>query len=410
MDKQKIKIILFTWSMNMLIVFIAGFFPKLQAFMNARGLFNIIVILYLFKDFIRLDKISKSILVFVFYLFILCFFSSNMRLSFIMTIKTSIGMLMFLVGYRFFFRPLSFNKLLQYFKYLFILMLLTIAFSNITGIGEAGYGEEIENYSPVMFGSVGVAITKLLILPILIAPVYLYHIKQGRKKQLITILIFVGIILVIIAFKRSSTMGLVAGGLTYALLMKKRKIVKPVVYLCFIAFITFPIYQNYVLKSYELRQEQLYYISKEADDMEQEGRYWETINVIDAMKNDGIFHIIFGSEIFNEFDYFNTKRMLHIDFNVIANGSGLLGLFMFIIIYVYIIKKAWFYYKYSKREYLKLLSISVLSIVVFALFISIGGSVRAFDIRGPIFLYMGAAFGYIEYQLSKGVDNQKVAK
>ena len=99
------------------------------------------------------------------------------------------------------------------------------------------------------------------------------------------------------------------------------------------AFITSPLYINYLEESYATRSKQLYGISDDAETMEIEGRYWETEAVINAIKNDDLMHTLFGSEIFNEFDYFKTKRMLHIDYNVILNGTGIIGLFVFLLIY-----------------------------------------------------------------------------
>lgn len=396
MDKNRIRLILFTWSINMLAVTLTGFFPKVPVIMTARGLFNVLVIIYLFRYFEKPNKISKSIILFIIYLFISCLFSSNVQLSILMTVKASIGMLMFLVGYRFFKDYKQFNKLIRYYEYLFILILLTIAFSTLTGLGDTGYEAESYNSSTIMFGSIGVAITKLLVIPILIVPVYLFVTKSQGKKYVSTLLAFTGVILTLIAFKRSSSIALIAGILVYVILMNKRNIAIPIIYISVIALITFPIYQRYIFESYENRKEQLYYIYEEADDIEQEGRYWETLEVIEAMKNDDIYHAIFGSEIFNEFDYFNVVRMLHIDYNVILNGSGILGLLMFLSIYYFILKKAFFYYKTAGSEYLKIISISVISLVVFAMIISIGGSVRSFDFRGPVFLYIGAALGFIE--------------
>jgi hypothetical protein len=395
------RIFLFTWSMNMIIVSLIGFFPKYEPYLYLRGYFNILVLIYLWKDIRLKDPASKYIMIFMVYLFILCLFSSNIRLSLTMTVKTSIGMLVYMLAQRFFGGSGQFNKLLGYYKYLFILLLLTIVLSNLLGIGQTGYGEDPSAEESVFFGSIGVNITKLLIIPILIAPVYLYNIKGKLNKAISIILILIGIIITIIAFKRSSTLGLIGGALVYALLMKKSKIVKPLIYIVIIAYFSFPLYKDYLFNSFEARKGQLYYVSKEAESMEKEARYWETANVLNALKEDDLIHTFFGSEIFNEFDYFNVVRMLHIDYNVILNGSGIIGLFLFLIIYYYIIKKAWFYRRKAKDEQTRLISISVISIIVYAMFMSIGGSVRAFDFRGPVFIYAGAALGFLESEFIK---------
>jgi len=387
--------------MNMIIVTLIGYFPRLEEFLYLRGIFNILILVYLWKEFRITDKVSKFIFIFVAYLFILCLFSSNIRLSLVMTVKTSLGMIVYMLGRRFFSNYQQFNRLLHYYKYLFILLLLTIVFSNILGIGQAGYGKDTDIKDSLIFGSVGVNITKLLIIPILIAPVYLYHVRGKMNKQVTLGVIIIGIIITLIAFKRSSTLGLLGGGLVYAFLMQKSKLVKSLIYIVIVAYFSFPIYKDYLLSGFEARKSQLYYVSEESESMEQEARYWETVKVLKALKEDDLSHTIFGSEIFNEFDYFNVRRMLHIDYNVILNGSGILGLFMFLIIYYYIIRKALFFYSKSTNEYIKLISISVISMVVFAMLISVGGSVRSFDFRDPIFIYIGAALGFIECEFKR---------
>lgn len=398
MYKNQIKIFLFTWALNMFVVTLVGFFPKFQTFLNLRGLFNILVIIYLWKNVSLKDRAAQTILGFSIYLFILSLFSSDIFLSLTMTVKAAIGMLTYIIAYELFSTRRNFIKLLNYYKYLFIILFLSIVFSNISGIGEVDYIEDVKNESVILFGGLGVSITKLLIIPILLAPVYLYLLKDVKRKQLVIFMIFVGIVVSILSGKRSSIMGLMGGALVYALLMEKTKILKPVVYMAVLGFISFPLYQDYVFSIFENRKSQLYYVSDDAGSMEKEGRYWETLEVLEAMEKDNTFHMIFGSELFNEFDYFDTKRMIHIDYNVILNGSGFLGLFLFLLIFFQIIHKASYFYRKAHDPFYKLIAISVISITVFGMLISIGGSVRSFDFRGPIFIYLGAAMGFLNQQ------------
>ena len=120
----------------------------------------------------------------------------------------------------------------------------------------------------------------------------------------------------------------------YGLLVERKKIIKYIFYIFLLTVATLPLYKDLLNSSYETRSGKYYFVSDSSDNMIKEGRYWETLSVIDAMVNDNISHFFFGSEIFNEFDYFNTERMLHIDYNTILNGSGVFGLSLFLLIYL----------------------------------------------------------------------------
>ena len=269
-------------------------------------------------------------------------------------------------------------------------------FSNLTGLGRGGYGDDIEASESVMYGSMGVAISRLFVTIIIISPIFIYQIKKKRIQNQTILAVFIIIIITLLANKRSVTLGLVFAAAIYGLLVERKIIIKYIFYIFLLTVATLPLYKDLLNSSYETRSGQYYFVSDSSDNMIKEGRYWETLSVIDAMVNDNISHFFFGSEIFNEFDYFNTERMLHIDYNTILNGSGVFGLSLFLLIYFKLITKGIFYYRTVNNKYLKLVSISVIALSVCLVFISIGGTIRNVDYAGPIYLYLGAALGYLE--------------
>jgi len=321
--------------------------------------------------------------------------SSNLILSLEMTTKTSIGLVMFIVGRSFFSNYLYYSVLLKYFLFLYVLLVVSVGISNITGIGMAGYGENTSSTSSVYFGDIGVAITKLLVLPILITPVFLRFMRERKWKITVLVTTCFAIIITLIAFKRSSTIAFIGGILIYAVFLNKKTFFTYLLSAGLLLIISFPFYQNQLITSYNNRSKQLYGISKSAESIEQEARYWETLAVFNAFNNDGVKHQLIGSELFNEFEYFKTRRMLHIDFIAVLNGSGAIGLILFVSISLVIFFQGYNSFFMANDDLSKLISISIMSIIVFSILISLGGSIRSFDFRGPIFLYLGASIGLL---------------
>ncbi|MBN1185605.1 MAG: hypothetical protein JXB49_25200 [Bacteroidales bacterium] len=316
-----------------------------------------------------------------------------------MVAKVSMSTLMFVIGNYFIRSFNNFRKLMIYYFIFYLFLLATIFFSNISGIGHIDY-DESEN--AFLYGGVGVSMTGIIMLVLILVPQVSIILKSKIYRYFIIGLFIVGLLLVVISTKRSALLGLFTSVLTFLLLYKRRfMLLLPLLTITLILYIFHPVYKDVLIRSYETRETSFYGISENAGDIEEEARYNETSLVINSFKSDNIIHKLFGSELFNEFEYFKTERMLHIDFNVLLNGAGIFGLFLLFRIYFLIVIKALSYRRIFKNRFLHLVAISIIIYVVLAQFVSIGGSIRSIDFRGLLFLYIGSALGFLENEYKR---------
>jgi hypothetical protein len=132
---------------------------------------------------------------------------------------------------------------------------------------------------------------------------------------------------------------------------------------------------------------------KYKDIIESEYRYLESIYVWEkTLSFDNFSESIFGLEAFNSRGNYGTNnlfgdRFLHIDYNIIVNTTGLVGLFFYFYIFYYI------YQRYKERKIFLVYKYRELFLVIFlAQFIaSIGGQMLSVTYGSIKFIFMAIA-------------------
>lgn len=394
------KFTIYLWVVNFIIYALSEYLPKgYLNLTNLRAVVNVIFIGYLFlNNYVRnVTPVHKAIYLFLLYLLILSIFSSNRFLSFSMTIKVAIGTLMFAIGYQFFKDYDAYKFLLKYYLFVLIVVFLTFLYSGITGIGNIDYSED-----GLLYGGFGVSIVKTFILILAQGPLFYNILTKKSRKRMIFVLLAITLIFVLVSMKRGGLLALLSVVIVFLIYYKiKLSTIMPITALILVLYLTSFIYKDTLVRNFESREKRMYGFSQAAESFEDEARYNETALVIDALMNNGIKHAIFGSELFNEFKFFKTNRMLHIDLNVILNGSGILGLFLLLRIYYLIFSRANFYLKVFRLDFRRKVAISVIAVIISLQFIAISGSIRAIDYRGLIFLFLGASLGFLENEYIK---------
>ena len=126
------------------------------------GLFS----LYFIVNSYPKDIMSRFILLFLVYLFVLVLLSSNLSKSFYEYIKVVLSMLMYPVGFYFINNKEKLFQLNRVYLFVLILFILDILFANIFQYGTSDYLED-----SVYFGSARVNITKAMIILIIVSPI-----------------------------------------------------------------------------------------------------------------------------------------------------------------------------------------------------------------------------------------------
>lgn len=86
--------------------------------------------------------------------------------------------------------------------------------------------------------------------------------------------------------------------------------------------------------------------------------------------------------------------MLHVDYSVILNGSGLVGITLWIIILIAVFRKGRYYLKlFNKDNRCPFLKPTFYSILAGQMLMSISGTIQGYSIRIYIWLYLGAIIG-----------------
>jgi hypothetical protein len=333
-------------------------------------------------------RLGRFFLLFLLFYAILVLWSSDMLYSAIMYIKLFISVIMLLVGYRYINNFQKFRSLILVLFFALILHIINIFISNIFDLGSSDYIDET-----FYFGSGRVNITKSIISLVILAPLTIILYK--KYKWYLIIVYLIGFVVAMIGIKRSVLLTGISSVIIYALIMRGRSaLVKGLSgfgILLIMVLAIYPKYWDIFLTRFESREKRIE-ISEET--MESEARYKEIQNVLDTWINGSIRHKLIGSDIFNDRQFFNVNRMLHTDYMIILNGSGIIGFILWFFSFWVIIKSKNQYYRHLKNfEYFRQLNAIFYMYLASQLLISISGTIYNVELRSTYFLVWGAIIG-----------------
>jgi len=343
----------------------------------------------LFFIFTRYPKNSPNLFLFFYIIFygFLVFLSTNIQLSGMLFLKFFLGIIMFPIGYYYFNNFYMLKKLLIISIVSLIIFISNIFISNVFKLGTSDYLDE-----SFYFGSGKVNITKTMIILVFTYPLSAFFFKNTKFSKYNNIIYLSGLLVALIGIKRSVLVSFILGIIYYALLKKgKTNLIKIILISTIIIFFIitlFPKYTDIFLRRLEAREER---IELSEETLETEARYGETIRVWETWKEGNLKHKLIGSELFNDRFFFKTKRMLHTDYMILLNGSGIIGLFLWFSFLFLIIKKEREYFRYLKNMFFFQELNSIFYILIISqIIMSISSTVYTIDLRGFIFLYWGA--------------------
>ena len=371
-----------------LIIFdvIIAFYPVGSGFGTLRNFLYLILIIFLSIRNKRLLTINVWLILFLIYVLILIMLSSDLKTSITNYISTLISMLSFPIGF-YYIRNIKDLKILN------ISMITAAIFfivNNIIclllGIGQDAYGGMY-----TIGGFVGSRMFSASIFLILL-PVILPLNKSKINKMIIALSILV-FIFIFLSMRRTSVSIIVFGYILYFFYSKKKVmlITTSIVFLLLVVLL-YPIYKNSLVRQLQARSEIF-----ENPSIENEARYKETFIIIEETFSN-IKTSLIGKEAFNSAGNYNKglwgDRPLHIDYNVILHGTGLIGLILYLLIFVDIYKKYSLYVKFIPDEiYFHELKAIFKIIFILIFIVAFNGGIFAVSYRTIIFLYIGSILG-----------------
>lgn len=370
---------------------------------NTRAFILIIFCVYfIFKGYPN-NKSSKAILIFIIYMFILSFFSTNYYNTFYRTFQVFISSTLFVVGFYYIRNIELLERLNKIYILIFLLLISTFFISNFFGVGYISYSDK----NSILFGATSVHLSEMLSVFLLMSPLFYFFSNSKCRNRIVGIISAIAFVIILLAMKRSALLSLIIGFIVYFLVSKQKiKILKYIVLFSFILTIFSPLFLENISERYMLREKRMPLTGK--FNVEEEGRYHEFLLVIHDFENRHLLNILFGQELFNEFSHYNIQRMFHTDYMSLISGGGIVGLFFYLYIYFAIYKEQRKYLSLThNRKFANELFAVSLSLIVACFILAVSGFYHNIDLRSFIFMYLGAITGvlrglYFESQKNSG--------
>jgi hypothetical protein len=350
--------------------------PRGSAATQTIGILFILVTLYYFFREFKSIKLFTIVYVLLIYLYCLCVFSSKFFYSLSNLASTTIWMLILPISFSVIDSLDKFKKLMYSIALIGVLYILNIIISTFFNIKGKSYSGEIFDVGNVFtegLNSMAYLLTA--------APLILY--LNPKHRRIIIILSVIIFILVLVQLKRISILAILTGLLINLFLSRNRiNIFFGLLISSLILFIAFPLFESTLQKQVKARERRL-----STENIEEEGRYQETFVVLDEIVFSGETALLFfGKEVFNSpGNYANGrygKRMIHNDYNAVLHGSGIFGLFLFVIwplpLYLFYRKiKVYAKIYFEDKKLLDYMNVTFLSFLIIGYILSISGGVNA---------------------------------
>ncbi len=379
---------------NILMDMIMIFFPDLKGQIGIlRSTYLLFIIVYFLLQY-GLEKTRYNILLIFYLLFILILTlqTSDLQESLIDGfIKMSISFLMIPVGMQL--GKVKNTQIIKSLYFVIIILIINYIVSQVYKIGVSTYHED-------SFYQGGASVTA----PIIIAAILLvffnsYNTNRLPYSRFINLFIIsASVFIILISMKRGAILGFIAGILVYMIFSSKKA--STAIRLAFIVFSLF-IFSNEYSDTLKKRIDAR---STESNEIQNENRYKETFYVIQELSNSNFIQITFGSEAFNSKSvmkkYFGRERQLHVDYNILLHGTGILGLIFYLYLFYMYIRMAWSIKRSTKAFndpiYKNLISENyslIISLITLSMVMSISGGLQFTSYRVILLFIIGFFLG-----------------
>ncbi|HOH98065.1 MAG TPA: hypothetical protein PL188_07125 [Candidatus Cloacimonadota bacterium] len=370
--------------------FVSSYFgSKSESLAIYRGLMSALLMGWFLLKTNFEDRVVRSIWWFCIYVSVLIFTSSNTIYSLNYSSKVFFSMLSFVVGYSFINSDLVFSRLCKSLFYAVLLLILSYGLADILGFGRRAYSRDVELSTTTSWFTYTFVV--------LLAPLFYYYEKSRIRRLMFHIMMIALLILIGISFKRAAVGGVVLGYavffVSWGKLMKSLRylvLVIPILYLALSQF------SGVIGLQYEARSSRF-----EEGALDTEMRYLETPMVWNQVFSfEDPARSLFGLEAFFTSGLYGGRafgsRMLHVDFNVILFSTGIVGLLLYMKIYIELVRKK---RRVAMRVHYKDYQVShavFWSLYVTSLFASISGGIGSLTFRTILFMFMGALLRRME--------------
>lgn len=360
-----------------------------------------LLVIFLIKYYPK-ERISLLILLYILFYLGLSFLSSNVFESLYAFLKFFVSLMMFPLSYYFINSYERFQTLTKYYFIALLLFLINLLIANIFKLGTSDYLED-----SFYFGAGRVNMTKSMII-LLFANMNMIPMLTRKQKPYFISILIIGAFITLLGIKRSVLISFGVGAILFLFYNRVRygslKIILASLFGAMVLFLVYPKAFDLFSARFEARGER---VELTDETLEKEGRVNELQLVVDTWVDGSIKHKLIGSDLFNDRQFFGARRMLHTDYAVILNGSGLIGFLLWIIILLAVYRKGNSYLKFINNDgRFPFLKPAFYSILLAQIFMSISGTIQGYGVRTFIWLYLGAIIGTLHSEL-RVINDQK---
>lgn len=379
---------------NILLDMIMIFFPDLKSQIGIlRTSYLLFIILYFFLQY-GLEKTRYNILLLFYLLFILVLTlqTTDLQESLIDGfLKMSVSFLMVPVGMQL--GKAKNTHIIKSLYFVLVILIINYIVSQVYKIGVSTYHED-------SFYQGGASVTA----PIIIAAILLvffnsYNTQRLPYSRYINLcIVSASVFIILISLKRGAILGFLAGAIIYILVSSKKA--GTALRLGLIALSLFIFSNEYS----DTLQKRIDARSTERNEIQNENRYKETFFVIEELSNSNLYQITFGTEAFNSKSvmkkYFGRERQLHVDYNILLHGTGIIGLIFYLYLFYMYMKMAWSIKRSSKSfndpVYKNLIGENyslIISLITLSMVMSISGGLQFASYRVILLFIIGFFLG-----------------
>lgn len=286
-----------------------------------------LIILFLIRE-IKVDRITNTILLFLVYLGILIFFSSNLALSLNTYVKLVMSLMMIPLGMAIIRNEGSLRKL-----HISSLASVSLLVINTIMAQYFQWGELAYDLGFIFLGGMGIYITYIFAYTLIMSPLANHFFE---RKGWLWVLYLISLIIILFVFRRGSIAALIAGYFTLLVNSRwayKTRLILSAMVILILLVVLLPLYRDAIIPLFESRILNGF----EVELYSRAGRIAETQVVWTEFLGKSIKHSLFGTELFNSgevfYDWDRDGRPIHIDFNNFFYGSGIIGLGLFLLVY-----------------------------------------------------------------------------
>ena len=263
----------------------------------------------------------------------------------------------------------------------------------IFNLGKIAYKEGVN------LGGSNIEVTYILAYSIVLFPLIFQLEKDKVKRRIYSIIIIIAFAICILVFRRGP---LIIIGLSYIYygfrFRNKLKFLRNIVFSLLALSTILAFYFQEITKLFELRTE----FSSEYYSVG--GRFGETTYVFEKFINGDYIQKLFGRELFNSKSFYGSDmalgyvRVIHIDYNILLNGAGIIGLLFYLALIFLIYRK----FKMLSTNTLHTSKFSGYLTIVFPIFIisslilSATNQLWAISSFSFFFAYCGALLGVLK--------------